>query len=56
MGKVLARLKNYRAFVDPYPAVYFPTEDNNRMFEENFEKEVLQQMGDNGGQLALIEF
>ncbi len=49
MGKALARLKGFRAFVDPWPPVYFPTEEQSEAFAENFKKEVLEEVEGEGG-------
>ncbi len=49
MGKALARLKGFRAFVDPWPPVYFPTHEQSEAFADNFRKEVLKEVEGEGG-------
>ncbi len=49
MGKALGRLKGYRAFVDPWPPVYFPTGEADRKFVDNFKTEILDEVGKTGG-------
>ena len=49
LGKVLGRLKGYRAFVDPWPPVYYPTEEQERKFANNFKRDILDKVGEEEG-------